>query len=364
MKKLRVLSVVGARPQFIKASVISKELRKHHREILVHTGQHYDYEMSDSFFDSLGVPEPDENLGIGSCSHGRQTGEMLVGLERLILKHEPDWVLVYGDTNSTLAASLASAKINIPICHVEAGVRSYNRQMPEEINRVLTDRLSSLLLCPSESAARNLLKEGIERGVHVVGDVMADVLFEFIEGNVSEKTRVIQKYDVVPDRYLVVTAHRAENTDDENKLLSILSALSAVGEQHPVIFPMHPRTKEAIKRLGPIDEVSAFRRNVRVLPPIPYPEMIFLVQNAKALLTDSGGLQKESYWLETPCITLREETEWTETIDAGWNVLVGSNASRIIKAVDELNVPNAHPQLYGDGHTAKRCIHLLSEARA
>jgi len=363
MHKLKVMSVVGARPQFVKASAISAELRKYHNEVLIHTGQHYDYAMSKSFFKQLDIPDPDLNLEIGSGSHGVQTGAMLVGLEKAALDYNPDWILVYGDTNSTLAGSLAAAKLHIPICHVEAGLRSFNRNMPEEINRIITDQLSSLLFCPSKLSVTNLASEGIINGVHNVGDVMADVLRNIINSKQANERDVLGRYKVTPENYLVATVHRAENTDDPERLSAILKSLLVLAEKEQIIFPVHPRTLNAIHSLKGcnVDWVSS--SNLHLIEPIPYMDMVLLTSRARALLTDSGGLQKEAYWLKTPCMTLRDETEWEETVESGWNQLVGADVDAILKGIRTLSIPDHHPILYGDAHTAKRCVSILSETR-
>ena len=346
---LKILTIVGARPQFIKAAAVSHALRQQHREILLHTGQHYDEAMSDRFFTELDLPQPDIELGVGSASHAEQTAKMLIGIETAIAANQPDAVMVYGDTNSTLAGALAASKANVPLAHVEAGLRSYNRRMPEEINRVVTDRLSSLLLCPSETAVANLAEEGITSGVRVVGDVMADVLQKFGSGT---DAGVAKKLGLAPSSYFASTIHRAENTDDPERLRAILTALNTLPA--PVVLPMHPRVKRVIT-----EQRIAIGNNIRAIDPLGYPDMIALVRNARALLTDSGGLQKEAYWLRVPCITLRDETEWVETVDAGWNTLTGSDHARITAAIQKER-PSAHPQLYGDGHTAARIIEAIN----
>jgi UDP-GlcNAc3NAcA epimerase len=351
---MKVASVVGARPQFIKAAVVSRVLRERHTEILIHTGQHYDDNMSALFFDELGIPAPDVNLGIGSASHGEQTGLMLAQIEKVLLDREPDWVLVYGDTNSTLAGALSGAKLGIRVAHVEAGLRSFNRRMPEEINRVLTDHVSDLLLCPSKTAMDNLEREGITRGAYLVGDVMADALWFAVEAARS-RSQVMARLGIGKGCYLLVTVHRAENTDDPTRLSSILNALNSLGE--PVIFPIHPRTRLAMSQLE-----CAPAPHVRIIEPVGYLDMVTLEQNARLVLTDSGGIQKEAYWLGVPCVTLRDETEWSETVQAGWNVIVGADASRIADAVEHLSPPDERPELYGDGKAAQRCVSLLESA--
>jgi UDP-GlcNAc3NAcA epimerase len=353
---MKVVSIVGARPQFVKAAAVSRELRKHHREILVHTGQHYDYEMSGIFFDGLDIPQPDVNLGAGSGSHGAQTAAMLKGIEDVLLHERPDRLLIYGDTNSTLAGALAASKLSVPVAHVEAGLRSFNRCMPEEINRVVADHLSDLLLCPSGTAVANLAAEGISRGVHLVGDVMLDVLMWAKPKAEANAPKILSRLRLDKGGYLLATIHRSENTDDGARLAGIVSALNSLDE--PVVFPIHPRARKALHaascELGP---------HVHAIDPVGYLDMIGLAGAARMVLTDSGGLQKEAYWLGVPCLTLRNETEWVETITTGWNTLVGSDATRITAAVRSGSPPEARPSLYGDGIAAGRCVALLSGMR-
>jgi UDP-GlcNAc3NAcA epimerase len=326
---LKVVSIVGARPQFIKAAVLSRELRKHHTEILVHTGQHYDPNMSDIFFEELAIPTPEYHLGIGSGSHGEQTGAMLAAIERVLMVEQPDWVLVYGDTNSTLAGALAAAKLHFKVAHVEAGLRSFNRAMPEEINRVLIDHVSDLLFCPTTTAVDNLKAERIECGVHLVGDVMYEALIWAVDqakvcSNILNRLRLKEK------QYLLATLHRAENTDDPTRLRSILDSFNLLGEK--LIFPVHPRTKMRIDEIG-----WSPAANIHLIDPVGYMDMVRLETEARLILTDSGGVQKEAYWLEVGCITLRDETEWIETVETGWNHLVGADSSAIVSAVVKNN---------------------------
>ncbi|MBY0493478.1 MAG: UDP-N-acetylglucosamine 2-epimerase (non-hydrolyzing) [Cyanobacteria bacterium] len=350
---MKILTVVGARPQFIKAAAVSRPLRQRHHEILLHTGQHYDEAMSDRFFKELDLPQPEIELGIGSGPHGQQTGRMLIGIETAISEHRPDAVLVYGDTNSTLAGALAAAKMHVPIAHVEAGLRSFNRAMPEEVNRVVTDSLSSLLLCPSDSAANNLRREGITSGVHVVGDVMADVLAKF--GGTANASAVLAGHGVTAGSYFVATIHRAENTDDESRLRAIVGALSTL--PLPVLFPAHPRVKAALAAAN-LQPGSG----MNVIEPLGYASMMAVVKHARAVLTDSGGLQKEAYWLGVPCVTLRGETEWVETVSAGWNTLTGADPIKIAAAV-KAAPPSALPPLYGAGAAAS-IVALLEQLQS
>jgi len=349
---MKVLTVVGARPQFIKASAVSRQLRKQHEEFLLHTGQHYDYQMSGVFFDGLDLPTPDANLNVGSGPHGAQTGAMLKGIEEVLASNRPDWMLVYGDTNSTLAGALAAAKLEIPVAHVEAGLRSFNRSMPEEINRIVTDHLSSLLLCPSKTAMNHLASEGISNGVHEVGDVMLDILNWAKEKADSVREGLLKRLHCSEREYLLVTIHRSENTDRPERLSGILNALNALKE--PVVFPIHPRARKAISTL----ELS-IEPHIRLIEPLGYLEMVALTRAARLVLTDSGGLQKEAYWLGVPCLTLRDETEWVETVKAGWNVLVGAQPEKIIDSVRSFVAPSQRPALYGSGLASAQCVELL-----
>jgi len=348
---MKICSIVGARPQFIKAAVVSRAVRKVAREVLVHTGQHYDDAMSACFFRDLAIPKPDYNLGVGSHPHGKQTALMLIRIEEMLLREKPDLTLVYGDTNSTLAGALAAAKLHCPVGHVEAGLRSHNRMMAEEINRVLSDRVSDLLFCPTKTAMENLRKEGIVRGRHLTGDVMCDALKRHLpEAPVRE---VMKRFGLEKGRYLLVTIHRAETADDPRRLREILGALSGLGE--PVLFPVHPRTRKAIAQSG-----LKLGKNVSVTEPVGYLEMLALESRARMILTDSGGVQKEAYLLGVPCVTLREETEWVETVEAGWNVLAGADRGAIICAVETFEPPAARPRLFGDGHAAERIARIIA----
>ncbi|HXC79644.1 MAG TPA: UDP-N-acetylglucosamine 2-epimerase (non-hydrolyzing), partial [Candidatus Acidoferrum sp.] len=299
---MKILSVVGARPQFIKAAPVSRVLRRKHLEVLVHTGQHYDDNMSDIFFRELDIPKPDINLGVGSGPHGAQTGGMMAGLEKIVLEVNPDWVLVYGDTNSTLAAALVAAKLHVPVAHVEAGVRSFDRRMPEEINRVVADHVSDRLLCPTEVAVRNLAREGVERGVRLVGDVMYDA-FLFYRGAAAERAGIVNKLGLAPGQFALATLHRAENADVPERLRSILEGIVLSGLN--VVLPLHPRTRARLEGAPP--------SQIHVIDPVGYLEMLALEEAAALIVTDSGGVQKEAYFLGKPCITLRDSTEWTET---------------------------------------------------
>lgn len=358
-----VLTVVGARPQFIKAATVSRVIRSRDdvTETLVHTGQHYDHGMSDVFFEELDIPRPDVNLQVGSLSHGAQTGRMLERLEQVIDELRPDWVLVYGDTNSTLAGALAAAKLHVPVAHVEAGLRSFNRRMPEEVNRILTDHASDLLLPPTDTATRNLANEGIPAGKVVqVGDVMFDAALHYAR-LAPESSEVLTRLDLRPGEYVLATVHRAENTDDPARLRGILAALDEVARNMPVVLPAHPRTRAALDLAGVTVE------NVRLIEPVGYLDMVMLESNAQAVVTDSGGVQKEAYFHGVPCITLRQETEWTELVDAGWNRLLDPDepdelASAIVAAAGSR--PVTAPRFYGEGDAAERVVAALLEPRA
>ncbi|MBE7555378.1 MAG: UDP-N-acetylglucosamine 2-epimerase (non-hydrolyzing) [Anaerolineales bacterium] len=351
---MKIVSIVGARPQFVKAAVVSQALRQQHQEILVHTGQHYDYQMSRVFFEELDLPEPDVNLEVGSGSHGWQTGQMLARIEEILQAENPDWVLIYGDTNSTLAGALAGAKLHQKVAHVEAGLRSFNRMMPEEINRVVADQLSELLFCPSQTAVDNLAAEGIQRGVHLVGDVMADALVWAVQ-RAQTQSNILDKLELAEKSYLLTTVHRAENTNDTARLRAILAAFDSLNE--PIIFPIHPRTRKILEGL---DYTPA--AHVRLIEPIGYVDMIRLQQAARLILTDSGGIQKEAYWLGVPCVTLRDQTEWVETIETGWNILTGAEMASIIQAVESFTPPAARPTLYGNGQAAAFIQEILTLA--
>ncbi|KRE83807.1 UDP-N-acetyl glucosamine 2-epimerase [Paenibacillus sp. Soil766] len=354
---MKIITIVGARPQFIKAAPFSSVFRKENEEILVHTGQHYDSNMSDVFFEELGIPKPNYHLGVGSSRHGLQTGSMLEKIEEIILKEKPDGLLVYGDTNSTLAGALAASKLHIPVFHVEAGLRSYNKRMPEEQNRVLTDHISDLLFCPTQTAVDNLGKEGITLGVVITGDVMYDAVLRNIDISRNRykdgvwlkilKDENICVPDLIGKDYYLATIHRAENTDDHNKLINIFSAFGKMDK--PVLIPLHPRTRKLI------DELGIQFKNITILNPVSYLMMLYLTANAYMVVTDSGGLQKESYLLKTACTTLRDQTEWVETLENGWNVLCEIDVDQILKTVtrdlDCLNFPQ--PLLFGDGHAAE-----------
>ncbi len=353
---MNILSVVGARPQFVKAAPVSRALRAAGlNEYLVHTGQHYDANMSQIFFDELGIPRPDLNLGVGSGPHGRQTGEMLIHLEEAMMAEKPDLVLVYGDTNSTIAAALAAVKLHIPIAHVEAGLRSFNRDMPEEHNRVLTDHCADLLFCPTQTAVDNLHNEGVKKGVFLTGDVMYDAALMFSD-RAQQQSDILARLELAPKGYLLATIHRPHNTDYPQRLTGILEALAQLEES--VILPIHPRTRKKIADLG-LDVGDLAARGVRIIDPVGYLDMLLLEQNARLILTDSGGIQKEAYFFQIPCITLRHDTEWWETVDAGWNMLVGWDVEKILHHARTLAPTGEQPPLFGDGRAANKIASIL-----
>ena len=341
---MKLVTVIGARPQFVKAAPVSKAIadRDGIEECIVHTGQHFDDRMSQVFFDELAIPAPQYNLGIGGGPHGQNTGRMLEGVERVLLETRPDRVLVYGDTDSTLAGALAAAKLHIPVAHVEAGLRSFNRRMPEELNRVLTDHVSTHLFCPTRTAVANLAAEGITRGVHHVGDVMYDATLRAAERAQGRTT--LEALGLREGEYSVATVHRAENTDDPARLQAIIDYLRAHAETRPIVLPIHPRTRQAIARLG------LATTGLRVVEPLGYLDMARLLAGCVDVLTDSGGLQKEAYFHRKPCVTLRDETEWVETVDAGWNRLWQTDGYAPRREIDE----------YGQGASAEAIVALLA----
>ncbi len=351
---MKILTILGARPQFIKAGAVSREIKKHKdlNEIIVHTGQHYDKNMSDIFFEELHIPKPDYFLGVGGKSHGAMTGQMIEKIENVCLKEKPDWIMVYGDTNSTLAGAIVASKLHIKLAHIEAGLRSFNMKMPEEVNRILTDRVSNILFCPTDAAVNNLVNEGFENfdcKIVKSGDVMQDGAMFY--KNFAKKPKCNIKED-----FILCTIHRAENTDDENRLKSIFEALNEIAQETPVILPMHPRTKKIIKNLG------LKIKNLTLIEPVGYLEMVWLIDNCSLVMTDSGGLQKEAYFFEKPCITLRDETEWVELLEVGVNVLVGANKEKIIMAYKnnlKFKIQNSKSDLYGNGEASKKIIQSL-----
>jgi len=352
MNSVRIVTIVGNRPQFVKAAAVSRLLRESHEELLVHTGQHYDDELSKVFFEELGIPAPDHELGAGSGSNTEQTARILAALEPVLAELRPGLALVYGDTNSTLAGALAAAQAGIPVGHVEAGMRSFDRAMPEELNRVLTDHASDLLMCSTQTAMDNLAREGVHGEAHLVGDVMADVSLAFRE-IAAERSGILGELGLEGGAYLVVTAHRAGNVDVPERLELLVDLLEAL--PRPVVFPVHPRTRARLEAAGLLDRLDG----VLLAPPLGYLDFLELARQARAILTDSGGVQKEAYLLGVPCVTLRDTTEWVETVDAGWNVLVDLDRDAALAALERPPPPD-RPERYGGGRAAERVRDVVS----
>ncbi len=356
---MKIASIVGARPQFIKSAPVFAEVREGgHEHILIHTGQHYDHDMSAVFFQELNIPEPDVNLDVGSGSHGWQTGKMMMEIEKVLLVMRPDLVLVYGDTNSTLAGAIASCKLHIPLAHIEAGLRSNNRKMPEEHNRILTDHCSDLLFCPTSIAVSNLAQEGILEGVYLVGDTMKDAILTYLSFGESNST-ILLDLDLKEGNYFLATVHRPANVDKPDNLTKIFSALNKL--DHEVVLPLHPRTREQILTSDKLDSYAQEFNNIRFIQPVGYMDMLMLEKNARFIMTDSGGIQKEAFILAVPCITFREETEWVETLEDGWNVLFDYHHDDLSETVAAFQYPKNHPKLFGDGAAAKKIVdHLVA----
>jgi len=382
---MKIVTIIGARPQFIKAAPVSFAIAEYNRlsphispltEIIIHTGQHFDADMSDVFFKELNIPRPDYNLGINSESHGAMTGRMLENIEEILIKEKPAWVLVYGDTNSTLAGALAAVKLHIPLAHVEAGLRSFNREMPEEHNRALTDHCTDVLFCPTETAVNNLRNEGFTNIVNDgklvesidpslfaphaspltlnVGDTMYDAVLQFSE-IAQRRSTILEDLGIKPKGYLLATVHRPYNTDIPENLQNILSAFLEINE--PIIFPVHPRTRKILD--ANFSSLLTPHPSLKIIGPVGYLDMLILEQNAKVILTDSGGMQKEAYFFGVPCVTIRTETEWVETVGAGWNIVVGAEREKIVKAVRCFKTVNPRPKFYGDGHAAEKIVDIL-----
>jgi len=352
---MKIASIVGARPNFVKLAPLSRELRRRGLdEVIVHTGQHYNYEMDRIFFDEMGIPAPDYHLGIGSGSHGFQTGEMLKKVEEALLAEKPDAIIVFGDTNSTLAGGLAAAKLHVKCAHVEAGLRSFDKSMPEEINRVLVDHCSDLLLCPTRTAVDNLRREGITENVYLTGDVMVDAQKD-CERIAENKSHILQTLKLKPKDYYLATVHRASNTDDPEKLRAIAEALK---DLENVVFPCHPRAEKYLRESGLWDDLI---RKIEVIKPVGYLDMLLLEKNAKKIITDSGGVQKEAYLLGIACITLRDKTEWVETVEDGWNVLVGPNKEKIVSTIRCFEPSHERQDVFGKGDASIKIADLVEK---
>lgn len=378
---MKIISIVGARPQFIKLYSLSKQLRIKCKEIIVHTGQHYDIEMSSKFFEDLGIPSPDYNLGVGSGTHCYQISEIVKRVEKVLVDEKPHLVIVYGDTNSTLAGALAATKLCIPVAHIEAGLRSYNKKMPEEVNRVLTDHCSSFLFCPTENAVKNLQREGFKNIINGgklinvnqcessivdnqlpivfnVGDTMYDALLMSLK-NAEKKSKILKHLNLKSKEYYLATIHRAENTDDIQNLRNIFEALVEISKNMRVIVPLHPRTKKIIDSQNLLTSISY--SSLKIIDPVSYFDMLMLEKNANMILTDSGGVQKEAYMLKVPCITLRNETEWVETVEDKWNSLVGTQKESIINAINNFNPIKAQKFAFGDGKASLKIVKILKQ---
>lgn len=383
---MKIASIVGARPQFIKVAPLIRGIQEYNKlkskaeieHLIIHTGQHYDYEMNKIFFDELGIHKPDYNLEVGSGSHGWQTSEMIKKSEEVLTEENPNWILVYGDANSTLAGAITATKLHFPIAHIEAGLRSYNKKMPEEINRVLTDHCSDILFCPSEIAVKNLEKEGfkniINNGKFIdeystkllitnpkfpivinVGDIMYDLFVISLE-IAEKKSNILKKLRLNPKEYYLATIHRAENTDNKNRLRNIIEALAEISEEKPVVLPVHPRTKKTFQALN--ISPSSFKQ-IHLIDPVGYFDILVLEKKAEKILTDSGGIQKEAYWLGIPCITLRDETEWVETVESGWNMNASYEADSIVSALQKIKPTCSQPNVYGNGRAAENILKFI-----
>jgi UDP-GlcNAc3NAcA epimerase len=362
---MKILSIVGARPQFVKAAVVSRALRELDgaREVLVHTGQHYDENMSGVFFEELQIRPADYHLGIGGGPHGEQTGRMLAAIEQVMLQEQPTMTLVYGDTNSTLAGALAAAKLKIPVAHVEAGLRSFNRTMPEEVNRVLTDHVSTLLFAPTDTAVTNLRNEGIAAAaIHQVGDVMYDAALFYRDA--AGRSEFVDRLGLKKGSYILATVHRAENTDDQHRLRNILHGLNAIGARHTIVFPLHPRTRQVMDEMR---MTAADLPQIRFVEPLGYLDMVSAESHAALIVTDSGGVQKEAYFYGVPCVTLRDETEWVELVQLGWNQVVPPSSADAVRdavlAAFERAHPNGNAAVYGDGHAGRRIARAIAESQ-
>lgn len=352
---MKIITVIGARPQFIKAAAVSNKLREKNQEILIHTGQHYDENMSKIFFDELHLPYPDYNLSVGSGGHGKQTGEMLIKLEEIYEKEKPELILVYGDTNSTLAGALVGSKMLIPVVHVEAGLRSFNKSMPEEQNRIITDHLSSLLFAPTETAVKNLKNEGIVNDVYNVGDVMFDAVLHFGE-IAKKKSSIINKLGIEDQEYILTTIHRAENTNDITRLQNIIEALNEC--EKVVVLPLHPRTKKYLQDYG-----LTFNNNIKVISPIGYLDMLSLESSCTKVVTDSGGVQKEAFFMKKPCVTIRDETEWIETVENDWNRIVGTDKHKILSATINFEPRMQQKDIFGQGNASEKICEIIESKR-
>jgi UDP-GlcNAc3NAcA epimerase len=351
---VKILTVLGARPQFIKAAPLSRVLRERHTELIIHTGQHYDPNMSDIFFEELNIPKPDYYLRIGSGSHGKQTGAMLNKIEEIVLKEEPDYLMVYGDTNTTLAGALVAAKLHVPVIHVEAGLRSFNKNMPEEINRIMTDHISEYLFCPTDTAVKNLQDENIMNNVYNIGDVMYDAVL-YNRSLAEEKSNILSINGLDRNRFYLITIHRAENTDNIQNMKNILEAFSKINTVK--VWPIHPRTKHKLSAYGlDFNDIP----NLKVIEPVGYLDMLTLEANAQKIITDSGGVQKEAYFMKVPCVTIREQTEWIETLEGEANTITGTSVEKILEGIKKEVSPSYREQ-FGDGKASQKIVKLIEK---
>ncbi|MDD3807334.1 MAG: UDP-N-acetylglucosamine 2-epimerase (non-hydrolyzing) [Candidatus Marinimicrobia bacterium] len=353
-----VATIIGTRPQFIKEAPMSMALRKNFNELIIHTGQHYDENMSYVFFEDMEIPQPDYNLNIGSGLHGEQTGRMLAAIEEVLIKEKPDYVLVYGDTNSTLAGALAAVKLQIPVGHIEAGLRSFNRNMPEEINRIATDRIADHLFCPSKHAVSLLKNEGIEKNVFLTGDVMYDACLHFLP-IAEKKSTILESLGLTHEQYLLLTIHRPSNTDDTHAFMSIMKGIA--DSPWPIVFPRHPRTKKVIQNTA-VQKMLSEMPHLKIIESVGFLDMLYLEHHARKILTDSGGVQKEAYFLGKPCITLRTETEWVETVKAGYNVITDNDPEKIRQAIHVFDPTHPQENFYGDGNAAEKITESIKKA--
>ena len=353
---MKILTVIGARPQFIKIALLSKELKKNFDEVIVHTGQHYDYEMSKVFFEQLDIPKPDYNLDIRKEDEVEQITSMMLGLEKVMLHENPDLIMLIGDTNSTLAAALTASRLKIKCAHVESGTRMFDKKIPEEMNRIVADYISDMLFCPSLTAVENLKSEGIKRGVFFTGDVMIDALMNYTP--LAKKSKILEKLGLEPKKYILATVHRQSNTNDKKKLSEIFSAFGKSGKK--IAMPLHPRTRKYLDRYGLL---GTFSKRILITEPANYIDMLALQMNAKKIVTDSGGIQKEAYYLKVPCITLGNSTGWPETVSDGWNLLTGHDGEKIKKAINNFKPNSKQKKHYGNGNAIKKIVNLLREVK-
>lgn len=361
---MKIVTVLGARPQFIKAAILSKELRKNNHEIIIHTGQHYDIEMSDVFFKEMGIPEPDYNLGVGSASHAEQTAEMMLKLEKCFTSLNPDLILLYGDTNSTLAATITAAKLEIPIAHVEAGPRMFDKSVPEEMNRIVTDHLSTLLFAPTQKSMENLQNEGLKEGAYLTGDVMFD-LFLYFSKEADKRSDILENLSLKEKDYILATIHRARNTNTKENLEAIVNSFLDISAEERIVFPVHPRTRKFLKEYELYNSLNE-NPNIKLIKPVGYLDMNVLTRNAKKIVTDSGGLQREAYYAQIPCITLDTSTGWQETVEAGWNVLFEEykdkdfiEKDKITETILSFKPESEHKDIFGDGRAAQKICKII-----